>query len=135
MESPGSWNLITSSLAVCDLGRPNLAWAFLLVQGLVRGNIGECEAFIGIVEKEQARGEITGPSLAYRIASSLIEANIVLPAGQVSDPWGECATRRIESIAAWGSGALGNDNLENIRRWSSMHQKVNESTKTYPKKQ
>jgi hypothetical protein len=45
MESPDSWNLLTASLAVCDLGAPFSVWAFLVIQGLVWDMPGDGEAF------------------------------------------------------------------------------------------
>ena len=38
MESPQSWNLLTSSLAVSKLGDTARTWSFLLLQGLVRAD-------------------------------------------------------------------------------------------------
>ena len=36
MESPSTWDLLTAGLAAGDLHQPFAAWAFLVLQGLVR---------------------------------------------------------------------------------------------------
>lgn len=116
MESPSIWDLVTGSLAVCDLGKPASAWAFLVVQGLVRNEPGDREAFLAILSEEQARGEITGPSVELRMAGSLKRAGITLPAALVADPWGATALRRVDIVAAWGIEAAGQSRDER-RNW------------------
>ena len=100
-ESPGSWNLLTASLAVCDLSQPRRVWAFLVLQGLVRDSEDEREVFLRFVRDEQARRPMPGPTLPYRIAESLATAGIASPAGLVADPWGRGAADRLESVASW----------------------------------
>jgi hypothetical protein len=104
MEPPTSWSLLTASLAVSDLRRIHDAWAFLVVQGLVRDAAGDRDAFAGFVRAEQARGPITGPSLACRIAGCLARAGVALPAGEVPDPDGTVAARRMGVVAGWRRG-------------------------------
>src|SRR5262245_60356098 len=101
MELPESWDLLTASLAVLDLQRPFAAWAFLVIQGLVRDTPGDREAFADDNREEVARGPITGPSLACRVAGSVARAGIALPAGRVPDPGGAVAAERLAQIARW----------------------------------
>lgn len=107
MESPDIWNLLTASLAISDLNRPHEAWGFYVVQGLVSDSGEERDTFVEIVRDVQAGADIIGPSVAFRVAGSLTLAGVTLPAGQVPDPWGKCAKQRLETIASWGSGTLG----------------------------
>jgi hypothetical protein len=116
-ESPASWNLLTASLAVCNLSQPTNAWAFLVLQGLVRDADDEREAFLRLVRDEQARGPITGGSLALRVAESLTTAGIAFPAALVPDPWGRTATERLESVASWGPDAALRSLAPETRRW------------------
>src|SRR6266566_1284015 len=95
MEFPGSWNLLTASLAVCKLDSPATAWAFLVRQGMVRNTPSDCDAFVRFVRQEIERGPITGPSVAWRVASALESAGIALPAGKASDPWAKISQERL----------------------------------------
>jgi hypothetical protein len=97
MEYPGSWNLLTASLAVCDLAQGEVAWAFLTRHGLVRNAPGDSETFISLVRQEIDRGPITGPSVALRVATSLKGVGIALPAGETPDPWGKIAEARLKA--------------------------------------
>lgn len=117
MEPPDSWDLLTASLAVCDLTKPLSAWSFMVVQGLVRDDDGDRDTFLELLRYEQARGDITGPSLARRVAGSLTSAGIALPAGGIPDPWAQCAGNRIELVASWAAGALSQEQLVHLRRW------------------
>ncbi len=36
VEYPGEWDLLTASLAVSDLKEPFEAWAFIVLQGLIK---------------------------------------------------------------------------------------------------
>jgi len=101
MESPKSWNRLTATLAVCDLTNPNAAWAFAVVQGLVRDQPGDRDLFLRLLDEEQ-RKAIIGPGLAYRLAAALASEDIALPSGLVPDPWGEVAAARLEMILSWG---------------------------------
>src|SRR5262245_15509537 len=100
MENPGSWNLLTGSLAACDLAQGDQAWAFLVKYGLVRNAPGDKETFLNLVKKEVDRGPITGPSLALRIANALKDAGIALPSGDVPDPWGKVAEKRFKAMSS-----------------------------------
>ena len=94
MESPTSWNLMTSSLFVSNLDEPGETWAFLIDQGLVRDQPGDRDRFVGLLDREVARGEITGPSISSRIAGALVVAGLTLPAAEQPDPDGRRAFQR-----------------------------------------
>ena len=87
MESPNSWSLLEGSLAVCDLNDPAFAWAFLVIQGLVRDLPGDREAFYRIVTEEREY-EITGPSVYRRIGFELQAAGILHPPRHSAPPSG-----------------------------------------------
>lgn len=91
MESPESWNLLVSSLAVSNLARVEVAWAFMVRHQLVRNAPGDSATFETVVRREIDLGPITGPTVAWRVANALTKAGIALPAGVVSDPWGTIA--------------------------------------------
>lgn len=121
MESPESWDALTASFAVCDLTKPYSAWAFVVVQGLVRDDSGDRDLFLRALEDEEARGEITGPSIPYRVAGALCRAGIVRSPGMIPDPWGKIAGTRLDAIASWG--ALDGSRLESLRRFREhLHQ-------------
>ncbi|HZS05767.1 MAG TPA: zinc ribbon domain-containing protein [Blastocatellia bacterium] len=98
-ESPEGWNLLTSSIAVCDLQQPALVWAFLSVQGLVRDQPGDRGNFLQIVQQESY--DITGPTRASRIASALRSAGIALPGSGLPDPFGKIAMERRQVVSQW----------------------------------
>ena len=104
MENPGSWNLLTASLAVSDLAQREVAWAFLTNQRLVRNSVGDIDTFMALVQQEIDRGPITGPSLALRVATALQGVGIALPAGDVPDPWGKIAEERLRSRSSFECG-------------------------------
>ena len=116
MESPSTWDLLTASLAVLDLDDPHSAWSFLVVQGLVHDAGSEREQFAAIVRHEQSL-DVTGPSIAARIAAELSTAGIATSAGGLADPWGRRAAARLCQIAAWDAVALGHRNLESLQQW------------------
>jgi hypothetical protein len=116
MESPTSWSLLTASLAVSDLRQVNDAWAFLAAQGLVRDEAGDRDAFADFVRAEYARGDVTGPSLACRVAGCLVRAGIALPAGEVPDPGGTVAARRMGVVAGWRRGDVPGGPVESRPR-------------------
>lgn len=126
MESPRYWNLLTASLAVTDLQRPFAAWAFLVIQGLVRDAPGDREAFADFIRGEVGLGPITGPSVACRVAGSLARAGIALPPGQVPDPEGAVAAERLAMIARWG-GILGQEQLEDLEQFRKQYQGPHDS--------
>jgi hypothetical protein len=100
MESPETWDLLTSSLAISSLADVSLTWAFLVVQGLVRDEPGDCQTFRGFAENATAN-EITGPSAAARVALSLKGAGIAQPVGLTPDPWARLAAGRLAPIEPW----------------------------------
>lgn len=99
MESTQTWDLLTASLAVCDLARPREAWAFLVVQGLVHDEPGMREQFVAIVEQVLADGPITGPSEPRRIAGRML--GMRREAANQPDPDGKIARARKAVIDAW----------------------------------
>lgn len=105
MESAGSWNLLTASLAVCKLDRVAAAWAFLVLHGLVRDAPGDSDAFVNFVREEIDRGPITGPSVAFRVARALEIAGIALPAGKAPDPWAKIAQERLKKLSLAGESS------------------------------
>ena len=94
-ESPETWDLLTASLAVCDLRDAQRAWSFLVHHDLVRDEEGDRERFIAIVQYEIPR-EITGPTLSRRVALSLGSAGLTLPAGDTPDPMARIAAERMK---------------------------------------
>lgn len=115
MEPPSTWNLLTASLAVCDLTKPHSAWAFLVVQGLVSDSGAEREAFFGVIQQALAQGPTVGLSAPAFVANSLTHAGIATAAGRDRDPNGERALDRMVAIASWGPGALRNERLDELR--------------------
>ena len=105
MENPASWNLLTSSVAASDLGDLSVAWAFLVVQGLVRDEEGDRREFAAIVSHVRGAGATTGPSEARRIASQIVRSGLGLPASRQPDPGGAIARARAESVRAWRADA------------------------------
>jgi hypothetical protein len=116
MEPPSTWNLLTASLAMCDLTKPHSAWAFLVVQGLVSDSGAERETFFGIIQQTLAQSPTVGLSAPAFVANSLTHAGIATAAGRDPDPNGERALDRMVAIASWGPGALCNERLEELRR-------------------
>ena len=100
MESPDTWDALTASLAISDLADPSLTWAFLVVQGLVRDEPDDREAFSRLAE-DAATNPITGPSAAARVALGLKRAGIAQTAGSTPDPWARIAAARLASIESW----------------------------------
>ena len=100
MEYTGSWNLLTGSLAVCDLAQGDVAWAFLTKYGLVRNAPGDSETFISLLRQEVDRGPITGLSLARRVADALQNFGIALSSGEVPAPWGNIAEQRFKALSS-----------------------------------
>jgi hypothetical protein len=134
-ESPESWNLLTASLAVCDLSQPRSAWAFLILQGLVRDSDDEREVFLRFVREEQARGPITGWTLPRRVAESLATGGITSSAAQVADPWGRTAADRLESVASWGpDAALRSLSPETLRWLRELERHAGDHTRRPPTK-
>jgi len=73
-------------------------WAFLIDQGLVRDHPGDRDRFVGLLDREVARGEITGPSISSRIAGALVAAGLTLPAAEKPDPNGRDAIHRRQQL-------------------------------------
>jgi hypothetical protein len=120
MEPPDSWDLLTASLVVTDLQRPFAAWAFLVIQGLVRDTPGNREAFADFIREEVERGPITGPSVPYRVARSLEAAGIGLPESLVPDPGGALAAGRLALIAQWSGSILVREQREDLERFREL---------------
>ena len=71
-EDPHGWDVLVSSLAVWDINTDaRRAWAFLVVQNLVRDDPEDRNGFLTIVQEEIGRGPITGPTVALRVAARL----------------------------------------------------------------
>src|ERR1035438_9021677 len=71
-EDPHGWDVLVSSLAVWDLNTDaRRAWAFLVVQNLVRDDTEDRNGFLTIVQEEIGCGPITGPTVALRVAARL----------------------------------------------------------------
>lgn len=100
MESPDTWDALTASLAISDLADPSLTWAFLVLQGLVRDEPDDREAFSRLAE-DAVTNPITGPSAAARVALGLNSAGIARTAGRTPDPWARIAAARLASIESW----------------------------------
>lgn len=114
-ESPKTWDLLTASIAVSDLTKPFSAWAFLVIQGLVRDAPGDRDQFAHVVHAESEE-EITGPTLALRLALRLAKAGIALPAGQAADPWGKVAAERLLVMEPWTGSHRARDYLDHLRK-------------------
>jgi hypothetical protein len=91
-------------LAVSDLQQPLPTWSFLVVHGLVRDDSGNQDQFFQFIQEEAAL-DITGPTVARRVALRLSDAGIALPASCVPDPWGKLAANRLALIEPWGEKA------------------------------
>lgn len=98
MESPDGWDRLTASLSLWrwaeDPSAPAKAWAFLTDEGLLDRGRSDVASFAHAIEEEQARDEVTGPSLSARIASRLRKAGATLPAAKLPDPWAAWAKAR-----------------------------------------
>jgi hypothetical protein len=100
-EDDRTWDLLTGSLAACDLARPDCAWAFLVLQGLVNDSAANRAEFARVVAEEQAVGVIIGPTMPRRIALRLKAAGIALPQASTPDPQGVLAAARWAVIRDW----------------------------------
>ena len=87
----------------------------MVVQRLVRDAPGDRDQFAHVVHAESEE-EITGPTLALRVALRLARAGIALPAGQAADPWGKVAAERLLAIETWTSGYRARDYLDQLRQ-------------------
>jgi hypothetical protein len=105
MESPEGWDLLISSLAVCDLQKPAAVWAFLALQGLVRNEPADRIAFFKIVEKVRTKSPSTNSSRARRVAERLRAKRLALPAGDAPDPKGELALERRHLMDMWAKSS------------------------------
>lgn len=101
MESPEDWDLLTSSLAVCDLQKPAAVWAFLVLQGLISDQASDRIAVFKIIEKVRVKSPSTGSSRAYRIARRLRMQKIALPPGETPDPHAKIALARRQLMDIW----------------------------------
>lgn len=114
-EPPHCWDLLTASLAVADLKQPAFAWAFLVVQGLVRDARGDRERFFEIAAEESAQA-VTGPTEARRVAMRLASEGIALQASSAADPWGKLAAQRLQVLQSWTGGTSAARYLDQIAR-------------------
>lgn len=101
MENPKDWTLIDGSLAAWNLEQdPRGAWAFLVLQGLVRDSDRNQAAFLRLVREELDRGPITGPSVAKRVGGGLSRLGISRD-GIPPDPGGDTAAARLKTLQGW----------------------------------
>ncbi len=91
MEFPGAWNLLTASLAVCELNAADDAWAFITTLQLVDGSPEAKAQFLDIAQAEIAQGPITGGTLAFRVSEGLRAAGLVRPRADEPDGWAKTA--------------------------------------------
>src|SRR5258708_8826585 len=113
MESPDTWDLLTGSLAISDWADRALTWAFRVVQGLVRDDPGDREAFSGFAG-DATTNPITGPSAAARVAFSLKGAGIAQAAGRTPDPGAQIAAARLAAIESWTGRQGARQYLEEV---------------------
>jgi hypothetical protein len=102
VESPSSWNWLTSALAVVGTQSIERAWSFLVHAGVLgrRHEVREAlEIAIAAVDRE---GEITGPSRACRIASRLINSGQILFKSVTPDPDAQEAGAALAEFVAAG---------------------------------
>lgn len=105
MEAPDGWDALTAALAVCPLGDLPRVWAFLRLQDLLSDAPDSLTRFQALAQAELARGEITGPSMAWRIAYALTQAGLTLPAADLPDPLARRAGVRWEQVQGWRGDA------------------------------
>jgi hypothetical protein len=98
MEPPDSWDLLTASLAVCNLQAPAQAWRFVTHQQLIEDTPENQKLFFETTQFEVERGPVTGPSEACRIAGSLVSAGVVDATLNMPDPNGDTASQRLEQF-------------------------------------
>ena len=101
MESPETWNLLTSSLASIDFNEAEILWAFLVLQGLLKSDDTSRQRFMKTLAAIIDEGDITGPSMARRLSIALTAEGIALEAGEMPDPWGKEAELRLAQVNAW----------------------------------
>ncbi len=106
MESPEGWDLLISSLAVCDLQKPAAVWAFLALQGLVRNEPADRIAFFKIVHKVRTQSPSTNSSRARRIAGRLRLKGLALPVSDTPDPHGRIALERRHLMDMWAKSYM-----------------------------
>lgn len=115
MEAPDGWNALTAALSVCRLHDLPRTWAFLSLQGLVDDQYDQRAEFLALARAEIELGEITGPSIAWRIANSMLRAGLAGAPALESDPFGNQAARRLAQVASWGEGAFGREQLARLQ--------------------
>lgn len=72
MESPSTWDLLTAALAVVGLDDAARAWDFLVDIGAMGNREEVRRRFLAIASEERARGPVTGPSEAARVAHRVV---------------------------------------------------------------
>ena len=101
-EDPHGWDVLVSSLAVWDLNTDaRRAWAFLVVQNLVRDDTEDRNGFLTIVQEEIGRGPITGPTVALRVAARLHAIGVAVKSSDYPDPMAQIAKARLDTILQW----------------------------------
>ena len=118
MESPASWNLLTATLALCDLRAPDRVWTYLVCQGLVQDSPGAGELFLGIADSLDKHVDSPGPSAVRSMTWLMDRAGlVVLPAALAPDPWGAEALERLEAMPSQVRDGLTGDGfgLRNVR--------------------
>ena len=87
-EDPHGWDVLVSSLAVWDLNTDaRRAWAFLVVQNLVRDDTEDRNGFLTIVQEEIGCGPITGPTVALRVAARLHAIGVAVKSSDYPILW------------------------------------------------
>jgi hypothetical protein len=114
-EYPGEWDLLTASLAVSDLKEPFEAWSFIVLQGLVRDEPGDREAFVKLVKTVAGREPIPGPSDALLIAGELTEIGIATEKAAAPDPFGKVAKKRRQQVESWKHETLSGQSQDQSR--------------------
>ena len=101
-EDPHSWDVLVSSLAVWDINTDaRRAWAFLVVQNLVRDDTEDRNGFLTIVQEEIGCGPITGPTVALRVAARLHAIGVAVRSSDYPDPVARIAKARLDTILQW----------------------------------
>jgi hypothetical protein len=104
MENPSSWNLLTASLNIANVERdPDMAWSFLVVQGLVKSTAENNSSFLSLTQalsvERRKRGPMPGPSFGAQLAPRL--SSLVLPPARQPDPMGKISRKRWEMTVSW----------------------------------
>ena len=103
MESPSTWNLLTSALAMVGIDDVDRAWAFMIHLGLL-GNRRDLRArFDRAIEEVKTQGEITGPSRSARVAVRLEGSGTNAQRTMQPDPDGRIARAQFAEFLKLGA--------------------------------